>query len=47
MGEWSGGTLNGYGIYHFVDGSVYTGEWVNYKMDGLGEFSILEIKIHF
>lgn len=35
MGEWSGGNLDGYGIYQFGDGSIYAGAFVNNRMEGL------------
>ena len=47
MEEWTDNTFDGYGIYHFVDGSIYTGSWANNRMNGLGEFTYPELKTYF
>ena len=46
MGEWVEGALNGYGIYHFPDGAIYSGSWENNRMNGFGEFTFPEIKTY-
>lgn len=30
--------MNGQGVYHYSDGSVYTGQWVDSKMHGKGVY---------
>jgi hypothetical protein len=37
-GEWVDGKMQGRGIYHYSDGSVYDGNWMAGKMQGKGLF---------
>ena len=44
MGENKDGSIEGFGIYKYADGSQYSGEWKNNQMHGYGEFIFLEGK---
>ena len=39
--------MNGYGIYKFIDGRIYFGEWNNNLMNGYGEFYWIDGKKYF
>ena len=42
-GEWKDGSIHGYGIYHYEDGSIYSGEFIGGQKNGKGKL-IVSIK---
>ena len=37
---------NGYGEFHWVDGSIYKGHFVNNKLSGKGIFFLIKKKVY-
>lgn len=33
-GTWSEDKMHGYGVYRYINGAIYSGEWVNGKQEG-------------
>lgn len=38
QGNWKNSQYDGYGVYKWVDGSSYTGQWEENNMHGVGEY---------
>ena len=47
QGEWKDNIMEGFGIYHFINGRVYKGEWKENKIHGYGEFTWVEGKKYY